>query len=539
MFSGNGQISIRQTYRLLLFDLIGVGTLLLPTVLADLCGGAGIWCIILGTVLAYLYLLILACAIKKMNTDLLTYLKKYKWIIAILGINAVLMAGMCGYVFTELVRQELVPDEDYKLVLALILLVSAYAVIGGMESRARVYEVLFWFVIIPLIIMLVVAAKDIKIEYIKSVLYGGKYLDVMKGSYLVFISFSTLFYILMFPAYIAPKKFKKLKKAGALALFIAATILLVTYIVLLGNFGATALSNMKFAAVTLMSTVKLEGSFLKRTDAFMLGIWFFTLYALLNINMFHSVKKLEKIIGKGNKKRYVFEVTIAVFIVANIFKYGDDVMGKYIRFLYYVGVPILVVIPIFILFAGCNSTELEDRCFPMLEAVSVKSDEIHFSYVFPELETKEAKEPEKLYSHNGGIGVDYEDAKESCESNLVKTVDINHLKILLLGKSYFEDTKQQSKMLKSLQTHENIPRNAYVLVADDVDDIIKNSGELSEDLGTYLEQLLEKKQKEEGLFLVTIGDLIDENDNSTIYYEVPFLELRDKEYVIETVIKNE
>ena len=81
MFSKNGQISIRQTYRLLFFDLVGVGTLLLPTMLASTCGGAGLWSIVIGAFAAYIYLTIIDLAIKKMKTDLLSYLKKYKIII--------------------------------------------------------------------------------------------------------------------------------------------------------------------------------------------------------------------------------------------------------------------------------------------------------------------------------------------------------------------------------------------------------------------------------------------------------------------------
>ena len=81
MFSKNGQISIRQTCRLLLFDLVGMGTLLLPTMLAATCGGAGLWSIVIGAFAAYIYLTIIDLAIKKMKTDLLSYLKKYKIII--------------------------------------------------------------------------------------------------------------------------------------------------------------------------------------------------------------------------------------------------------------------------------------------------------------------------------------------------------------------------------------------------------------------------------------------------------------------------
>ena len=53
-------------------------------------------------------------------------------------------------------------------------------------------------------------------------------------------------------------------------------------------FGGAALSDMQTPAITLMSTIKITGGFLKRADAFMFGIWFFTLYALLNSAVFYA-----------------------------------------------------------------------------------------------------------------------------------------------------------------------------------------------------------------------------------------------------------
>lgn len=43
MFSENNQISGRQVFRLLTYDFLGMGTLLLPTMLADTAGRDGIF----------------------------------------------------------------------------------------------------------------------------------------------------------------------------------------------------------------------------------------------------------------------------------------------------------------------------------------------------------------------------------------------------------------------------------------------------------------------------------------------------------------
>ena len=45
MFSSNEKISGRQAFRLLVFDLLGLGTLLIPAAVAGFCGRDGIFCI--------------------------------------------------------------------------------------------------------------------------------------------------------------------------------------------------------------------------------------------------------------------------------------------------------------------------------------------------------------------------------------------------------------------------------------------------------------------------------------------------------------
>lgn len=52
---------------------------------------------------------------------------------------------------------------------------------------------------------------------------------------------------------------------------------------------------MKYPAITLMSSIHLRGSFLKRLDAFMIAIWFFTLFALVTVFLFYAQELVQKL----------------------------------------------------------------------------------------------------------------------------------------------------------------------------------------------------------------------------------------------------
>ena len=115
--------------------------------------------------------------------------------LSIVWAHSVFTAGFCAYVFSNLMQYTLVRESVYWVVLLVIVLVSAYAVSGGIESRARVYEILFWLVLVPFTGMLFAAIKNFELAYTEGIFYdAGK--QVLKGSYLVFLFLTPLFFSL-------------------------------------------------------------------------------------------------------------------------------------------------------------------------------------------------------------------------------------------------------------------------------------------------------------------------------------------------------
>jgi len=174
MFSNNNRISTRQVFRLFVFDFVGESTLILPSQLAAFAGNDGLASIVLGGIMGSLYLWYLAYVLKKMETDLVTYMDQIlpEWIkkvfLVLLLIYFAGMAGYGAYIFSDVIQKGLIAGESFPLILILVLLTAGYAVCGGIESRARVYEILFVVLFVLLAGMLLIAAGDLEMEY----LYG-------------------------------------------------------------------------------------------------------------------------------------------------------------------------------------------------------------------------------------------------------------------------------------------------------------------------------------------------------------------------------
>ena len=546
MFSENNQISGRQVFRLLTYDFLGMGTLLLPTMLADTAGRDGIFCILAGILSTFLYLKLLRYLLKGMKTSYPDFLKQNCGKICgyvLWGgyfLYFILMASYTAYLFSTLMLNGLVENVSFYLVLLLILLLAFYGMAGGIEGRARVYEILFWFLMIPLFLMLFAACREVKPAYWSPVFVAdGK--EVLSGSYYVLFCYSMVSIVLFLKEYVADRK--KCVGAAEKAVWFSGGVFAALYLILIGLFGVEALAQMKFPAVTMMSRVQITGGFLKRTDAFMFSIWFFTLYAMLNSMVFYSGNLAAKVIRdcggylEGKKRMLPYIILLLLVYGVTVLFYRNQQFLDCVTFLlwkigtpFVVGVPVLlcltgrkpnrgmeersskenkderknhkkkvrVVVLVCFLFGclflqGCNVAELEDKAFPVLLNIRDQDD-----------------------FQNVWLNHEYAGNKE---------VDYNHLKVVLIERSFLKKEAEVEDMLSMLEQEKEVPWNAYVMTTESCDRLAQTEGELDVLLGNYLEELLENTSGIDQKAYPTLGMLYEERANHLETLYIPFVDI--------------
>lgn len=529
MFSENNQISGRQVFRLLTYDFLGMGTLLLPTMLADTAGRDGIFCILAGILSTFLYLKLLRYLLKGMKTSYPDFLKQKCGKVCgyvLWGgyfLYFILMASYTAYLFSTLMLNGLVENVSFYLVLLLILLLAFYGMAGGIEGRARVYEILFWFLMIPLFLMLFAACREVKPAYWSPVFVAdGK--EVLSGSYYVLFCYSMVSIVLFLKEYVADRR--KCVGAAEKAVWFSGGVFAVLYLILIGLFGVEALAQMKFPAVTMMSRVQVTGGFLKRTDAFMFSIWFFTLYAMLNSMVFYSGNLAAKVIRdcggylEGKKRMLPYLILLLLVYGVTVLFYRNQQFLDCVTFLlwkigtpFVVGVPVLlcltgerkkhkkkvrVLVLVCFLFGclflqGCNVAELEDKAFPVLLNIRDQDD-----------------------FQNVWLNHEYAGNKE---------VDYNHLKVVLIERSFLEKEAEVEDMLSMLEQEKEVPWNAYVMTTESCDRLAQTEGKLDTLLGNYLEELLENTSGIDQKAYPTLGMLYEERANHLETLYIPFVDI--------------
>ena len=435
----------------------------------------------------------------------------------------ILMASYTAYLFSTLMLNGLVENISFYLVLLLILLLAFYGMAGGIEGRARVYEMLFWFLMIPLFLMLFAACREVKPAYWSPVFVAdGK--EVLSGSYYVLFCYSMVSIVLFLKEYVADRR--KCVGAAEKAVWFSGGVFAVLYLILIGLFGVEALAQMKFPAVTMMSRVQVTGGFLKRTDAFMFSIWFFTLYAMLNSMVFYSGNLAAKVIRdcggylEGKKRMLPYLILLLLVYGVTVLFYRNQQFLDCVTFLlwkigtpFVVGVPVLlcltgerkkhkkkvrVLVLVCFLFGclflqGCNVAELEDKAFPVLLNIRDQDD-----------------------FQNVWLNHEYAGNKE---------VDYNHLKVVLIERSFLEKEAEVEDMLSMLEQEKEVPWNAYVMTTESCDRLAQTEGKLDTLLGNYLEELLENTSGIDQKAYPTLGMLYEERANHLETLYIPFVDI--------------
>lgn len=555
MFSTNNKISKRQMFRLLTYDLLGIGTLLLPSALSGEAGKNGLAAILIGMGGGLVYCILIGwqiCAMKE-EESYPGYLKRCFG--RFFGTAAIVfyvcyflcLGGYVTYVFGHLMITELLKEQSFYWIAAGILLLAVYGIMQGIEGRARIYEILFWFLMAPLFLMLFFAARDVEVFRLFPLYETGSE-GILKGSLYSFEVFS-LGGIALFLTPFASKK-QSIRGACIMAVFFSGCILLVLYGVLQGIFGAASMAKMEYPAVTLMSMIQIPGGFFQRQDALMVAIWFFTMYALLSSSMFYTAENLKEFTKGKKEKLWIAVSAVAVFGISVCSYRSAGFTDGLNKLFLFIATPAIVLIPLLsilclkcrkdkgkrtvihgvllllsiLLLSGCSTAELENRKFPLTMGVDKREESCQISYKFQDLS---AVANENADSPSGtDFFIEDQDfftgiSKYANATN--KIMDYNHMKALVLSEDFAEDKEALDNFLQVCKKESLISRNTLLFFADDAAEILSLDQNLDTSIGSYLEEMIESREDYKLKDAVTLGDLYNDLENREQLLLIPVL----------------
>lgn len=344
----NNKISGRQLGRMVFYDYFALTILVLPGIVAKAAGMDGFFALAAGCAAGYGLLVLVLISMKEMRRNGKTYdsyLRGYFGsFFATMILLAELLTALFGaayglYLLCVISRQYLIRETPVWLVLAILTGLAVYALNAGIESRGRMYEMMFWVVLIPLLLLFFLAAHNVEADRWVPVFCteGAK---MFKSGYVVFAFFAGSVFLPMLMENVSEHAdATRVIRQGFL---FSACVNLILFLLLTGIFGAQTVATMDEAVVTLTAMVKIPGGFFERQDALLCAILLVSMFAFVE-NMFgYMVWCVKKINQKCAHRWYLPAAGAVMYVLAVCMNRSQRFRFLLARVYLSIAVPVLV-----------------------------------------------------------------------------------------------------------------------------------------------------------------------------------------------------
>lgn len=571
MFSDNDKISLRQFNRLLIFDLFSVSGLIIPNIAAASSGRDGLLAICLGTLFAFIYGYLILYLCKQTGGRYLNYCDDNfgRFVTFFVGIPYIIKLFFClvfsAKLFGQIINQTLLADTDNRIIILFLLVVSAYSASKGMEVRARITEVIYFLVIVPVFLFLLLGIRKVDTANITP-LFTEKISDIGLGSYQVLLTYSAL-EMMIFAAPMIHYRAKDLKKGkrlfsyAARAIVITGILNVLMYIVTMGLLGRMETSGKLWSSINIFQMVKLPGGVVQRQDAFILSIWLLGIFTLTGA-MFYYLSYITGHIIKLSNRNYLLVPLILLIFGAAVIPIDTEQFYYYFRkYMMYIGLPQSLIIPLLVActgklkkfinkkvivntvltlviacsamtLTGCSDmTEIEDRNFIQAVGIDTTADDmLEVYYILPDLKAlteQGADDPKKLIL--SFQNKDFSEIEEDYRLENNKRLDFSQLKTVILGNGIAASEEKMDAFLTYVQNKYEVGRNTLLFLSESTaKDMMDLNGDIEGGIGDYLAQLSRVNLKNNGIEEVNVGELILARNEGNMSVIIPMLRAEDK-----------
>lgn len=329
------RISTYQAVMFLANFIMGAGILTLPRTLTVKVGTPDAWIGILlsGLLIIFISLIIVRLCKKYPNETFFQFNQKIvgKWI----GIPIsfiIILYYVCLSAFevrsmAETTRLYLLQGTPTWAIMMPFLWIGLYLVIGGVNSIARMLEIIFPITVLCflLVIFLGIGLFD-KINLQPVLGMGIK--PVLKGlttTSLSFAGFEIMLIIFMFM-----KEKKNASKASIIGIGLPVIFYTITIVAVVGSFSVAGVVSQTWPVLTYVRSYEISGLFFERFDSILLVIWIMQIFTTYIIAFFAAAIGMAQICKKRSFHPFLFGIVPFIYLIAmipkdinGVFKMGD------------------------------------------------------------------------------------------------------------------------------------------------------------------------------------------------------------------------
>lgn len=296
MYLENGSISERQAFRIGLLENITIGIVVIPYITTRAAGTEHVWSFCLGLLFACLYgVLVYGFSkwfpegfVKALNDNLGWYAGLIDFIYVL---RYVLRSAVILLFFSTVIHEYMLKSMNIWVIAVPFAFICGYGALRDIERRGRLIELLFWWMIVPLILVAVFAISNVEWRSLPEVLWGradfaetGSFGGILQGAYLVFLVLSGMELMI----FTLPRQKQNNWGNGLKMLIWIVIAITLSYMFIIGILGAEWTGASSTAALNVMEASSFPGGLVERLDYPVLAFWVIGVFAVVSGYLFYA-----------------------------------------------------------------------------------------------------------------------------------------------------------------------------------------------------------------------------------------------------------
>lgn len=358
MYLENGKISERQCFRIGVLENIAMGIVLIPYITANVAGRWHFPSLIIGLIFAGIYAVVIFFFSKAFPEGMISYINESlggfgKIIQVVYVIRYAVRGGLIIIFFGSIIQRYMLRSFNMWLLIIPFVIISGYGGNKDIEKRGRLLELLFWWMIVPIIFVAVFSVSNLDWEAIPEMIMtfpamGNKNQlgKIFLGAYMVLVILSStelMQYTLV--------RQKKNTWENALKILIWVFIaVLIAHILIIAVLGKGWTGHDSTAVFSVMESSVLPGGAVERLDYPVLAFWIIGIFAILSGYMFYTKEIINHLCSGEDyrERKFSMPVVVLIFTVSS-YIWSRSVIARYLTwYIVWIDVSLSIIIPVIV-----------------------------------------------------------------------------------------------------------------------------------------------------------------------------------------------
>ena len=525
-------ITLRQCCRSIFLEGFGVSVFLMTRLLLFYGKEEALGLFLVGSLLVFALTLFYVLASEKETTSYGAQLlqkgeKVGRALLLLTAARYVLRAAFLLVVFYRVLHDYLFPDRSFLFLAVPFLIVCCYGAGKGEVLRARAEEFLFWFVVVPFLLAVVLVLKDANVTEVTDAVIPSLSLSRIKGIAIPLALYTNVELLVFFlPKVKREEREKKAVFAAVFSCLLLNGLLLIATLLVLGTKGAV---DFDWPGLKVLESAKVPGGFLERLDSLIICFWMCSVFAAISGLLLCGAtlmgmwkKREEKEVPKG----LIWLFSVFIFLLAYGILQNEHAVTWFVRYSLFFDLPLGILTVLFVKFK--KETKKKSRrkmavCLLLLVSLvplsgcSAIHDVEQYDYV---LRLGIDPGQEALYRYTFAIATAKNTKTKSVEADsLLEAVQnyeqshshklqLGHVRALVLGSVFYSDLPTLDQVLATCRKEPQLALTTSLYGAEN--EAKKEMEQCPEEkltLGEYLDDLVANQESK-----------MDSKDNSLYRY---------------------